>query len=203
MRLADVRKSVAQMTLAEIRQVDVGRKFSPAFAGERLPTLREVIAFARDRIRLNIELKYYGKDRGLAAKVARLIRDENFEDQCVVMSLDYDAVMEAKRHNPRLKTGHIVAYAVGNLSQLDVDVLSIRADLLSDRLLRAARRQGKQIHVWTVNDPRAMARLIEEGADNIITDDPETMVRVRREREELNDVERLVLTARHLLGLGP
>ena len=53
------------MTLDQVRGVDIGKKFSSAFAGEQVPTLAEVIALARDRIKLQIELKYY--DQGSEA----------------------------------------------------------------------------------------------------------------------------------------
>jgi glycerophosphoryl diester phosphodiesterase len=52
-----------------------------------------------------------------------------------------------------------------------------------------------------VNDADQMARFMEEGVDGIITDDPELLLRVRAEREELSDLQRLVLASRHLLGM--
>ena len=88
MRMAGDPRRISDITFAEARKLDLGRRFSPEFAGERIPTLAEVIALARGKIKLQIELKYYGKDRGLAAKVAELIRREDFEDQCEVTSLD-------------------------------------------------------------------------------------------------------------------
>ena len=113
MRLTKTSKGIHELTLAEVRRFDVGSHFDPAFAGERIPTLAEVIALARGKIKLNIELKFHGKDRRLAADVACLLREEDFEDQCVVTSLNYDGLVEVKRHNPRLQTGVIVAVALG------------------------------------------------------------------------------------------
>ena len=71
-----------------------------------------MIALARGKIKLQIELKYYGKDRGLAAKVADLIRRENFESECEVTSLDHEGLMAAKRQNPRLTVVALITYAV-------------------------------------------------------------------------------------------
>src|SRR5439155_2197348 len=71
-RVAHVPKKPGEMTLAEVKRLDIGRPFAAAFAGERVPTLAEMIAAARGRIKLNIELKFYGRDRRLAAKVADL-----------------------------------------------------------------------------------------------------------------------------------
>ena len=104
---------------------------------------------------------------------------------------------------PGVRTGFIVAHALGDVSGLEVDVLNVRADHLSDDLLREAHRRGREVHVWTVNDPREMARFIKRGVDNILTSDPDLLIRVRDEWAALSGPERLVLTSRLLLGLDP
>jgi glycerophosphoryl diester phosphodiesterase len=202
-RVAGVPRRLEELRYDEVRKLDVGSWFGPAFAGERVPTLGDVIKLCRGRIKLNIELKLYGPDRRLARKVARLVRELDFEPDCLVTSFDYDALLEVKRHNPRLRTGLIVAYALGSVSRLDVDALSVRADFLSEELRRDARRHGREVHVWTVNDAAQMARLIKRGVDNIITDDPDLLIRVRDEWANLTGTERLVLASRLLLGLNP
>jgi glycerophosphoryl diester phosphodiesterase len=201
-RVARDKRRPGAMTLAEVKALDAGSHFSPAFAGERVPTLKEVIDLARSRIRLNIELKVYGRDRRIAAAVAGLLRDEEFEDQCVVASLDYEAVRAAQRHNPRLRTAAIVTVAVGDLGRLAVDALSVNVNLATDDLLREAHGQGKEVMVWTVDDPRVATRLIERGVRNLITNDPEALVRLRDERAELSAGGRLLLAYRALLGAG-
>ena len=45
--------------------------------------------------------------------------------------------------------------------------------VLSPCLIDAAHRVGIEVHVWTVNQPLQMARLIDWGVDGIMTDDPE------------------------------
>jgi glycerophosphoryl diester phosphodiesterase len=202
-RLAGVPKRPSELTLAELQRIDIGSRFSPAFAGETVPTLAAVIDLARGRIRLNIELKSTERDpkrEALGATVADLIRSENFERDCFVTSLDHEAVAAARRRNPRLRTGEIVAAAVGDVSQLDVDVLSIRSSLITDRLLSRVHAAGKEVHAWTVDDPKAMGALIDQGIDGLITNDPVTALAVRRERQALPAWERVVLGFRRRLG---
>lgn len=202
-RVAGDPRSIGELTYDEVRKLDVGSYFDIAFVGERVPALAEVINLCRGRIRLNIELKFYGPDRRLAEAVARLVREQDFESDCLVTSFNRDALREVKRHNPRVRTGLIIAYALGDVSRLEVDALSVRADWLSDDVLRAAHRLGKEVHVWTVNDAGQMARLIKRGVDNIITDDPDILIRVRDEWANLTGTERLLLASRLLLGLDP
>src|SRR5262249_8486463 len=158
----------------------------------------EVINLCRGKIQLNVELKFFGPDQRLAQKVADLVHEQQFESDCLVTSLNYDALQEVKRHNPRLRTGLIVAHALGDVSQLEVQVLSVRADFLSDEFLRSAHRLGQEVHVWTVNDARQMTRLIKRGVDNIITSDPDLAIRVRDEWASLSGAERLVMASRLL-----
>ena len=111
MRVAGVPAEISAMTLDEVRGADIGKKFSADFAGEKVPTLAEVIALARDRIKLQIELKYYdregeqAKGRNLAVDVVRLVEREHFESQCIVSSLNYEALLEVRRCNPRIHHG--------------------------------------------------------------------------------------------------
>jgi glycerophosphoryl diester phosphodiesterase len=202
-RVAGVSRRLDELPYEEVRQLDVGSWFDPAFSGERVPTLAEVINLCRGKIRLNIELKFFGPDRRLTQKVADIVRQQNFESDCLVTSLNYDALLEAKRHNARLRTGLTVAHALGDVSRLEVDALSVRADFLSDEVLRAAHSQGREVHVWTVNDAREMTRLMKRGVDNIITSDPDLAIRVRSGWASLTGPERLVLASRLVLGLDP
>jgi glycerophosphoryl diester phosphodiesterase len=201
LRVAGDPRPIAAITLAEARKLDMGKLKGAEFAGERIATLDEVIALARGRIRLQIELKYYGKDHGLAAKVAELIRREDFEDQCEVSSLDYEGLKKAKAHNPRLKVVALVTYAVGDPGRLEVDGLSVNARVHSDRLISAARAGGKRLYVWTVDQPRDMLRYIERGVGGLVTNMPGELVRIRSERAGMTDLERRLLAARYLLGL--
>lgn len=64
----------------------------------------------------------------------------------------------------------------------DIDALQIperygRLRVLTPALLRAARRRGVEIHVWTVNEPIDMLRLVEAGVDGIVSDRADVALR--------------------------
>jgi glycerophosphoryl diester phosphodiesterase len=203
MRMGNDPRKVAELTAAEIATIDIGRKYDAKFAGERPPTLEEVIDLVRGRMRINIELKYNVPDPGLAPAVVELLRREDFLDQVVITSLDYAALKQVESLAPRLRTGHIVTAAVGNVVRTEADFLSLNAARATPSLIRRAHAAGKEVHVWTVNEPELMLRMIERGVDNVITDDPSLLVRVMQERKGLTRAEILGLRLRVLFSRPP
>ena len=203
MRMGGDPRRVADLTAAEVATIDIGLKRGPQFAGEHAPTLAEVIDLVRGRMKINIELKYNVPDPGLAPAVVELLRREDFIDQVVITSLDYTALKQVKSIEPRLKTGHIVTAAVGDVLRTEAGFLSLNSAKATTSLVRRARAAGKEVAVWTVNDPEVMLRMIERGVDNIITDNPALLVRVMRERAALSKAEILGLRLRVLFEKPP
>src|SRR5262249_58199917 len=62
-RVAGVSRRLDELSYDEVRKLDVGSWFDPVFAGERGPTLEEVIDLFPRRIKLNIQLKVFGPGR--------------------------------------------------------------------------------------------------------------------------------------------
>jgi len=203
MRLGGDPRKVVELTLSELAGIDVGRKYAAAFAGETVPRLEDVIALVRGRMKINVELKYNVPDPGLAAAVLDLLQRENFLDQVVITSLDYAALREVERLEPSMTTGHIVTAVVGDVVRTEADFLSLNSARATASLIRHAHAAGKDIHVWTVNTPEAMVRMIERGVDNIITDDPALLARVMAERRTRSRAELLGLRLRVLFATAP
>ncbi|UCC73700.1 MAG: glycerophosphoryl diester phosphodiesterase membrane domain-containing protein [Gemmatimonadota bacterium] len=193
MRVAGVDRKIWHITHAELADVDVGGLFAPHFAGERLPTLREAIAVARGRIKLNIELKFNGHNVALAERVVEILEDEGFTTAALVSSLRRDGLLKVRALNPSLQTGYMIYQARGDVARLDVDFLSLSKRLVTRDLVRSVQGAGKEVHVWTVDDPRRMSALIDLGVDNITTNEPAALRAVIEARMALSDAEKLVL----------
>jgi glycerophosphoryl diester phosphodiesterase len=203
MRMGGDPRRVAELAAADIAAIDIGHKYHAKFAGEVPPTLAEVIRLVRGRMKLNIELKYNVPDPGLAPAVIELLRREQFLDDVVITSLDYAALKQVEGIEPRLRTGHIVTASVGNVLRTEADFLSLSSAQATASLVRRAHRAGKEVHVWTVNSPEVVVRMIERGVDNIITDDPALVARVVRDRSALENAEILGLRLRVLFAEPP
>jgi glycerophosphoryl diester phosphodiesterase len=186
MRLGGDPRKVGDITLAELELVDIGSRKDPAFAGEHVPTLQQVIDAARGKLKLNIELKYNRPDSMLVPEVLRIVRDNA-------------ALEDVERRAPEFRTGMIVTKAVGVTTALPVDFLSVNQAAVTKDLLERAEAAGKEVHAWTVNTPDDMVHMIELGVDNLITDFPAEAVAVRRERAGMTSAEKLALRLQRVL----
>lgn len=166
---------VAQLTLAEVRAQDAGAWFGPQWRGERVPTLDEVLTFARGRLPLNLELKPDGRPLQLLDEVLRALERNDAAGHCLVTSFDADLIDELKARAPGQAAGYI--FGAGELPgwafSAKVEVLSAEHTLVDAAFCEFATAAGKAVHVWTVDDPAAMRRFADLGVDAVITNHPE------------------------------
>ena len=202
MKLAGVDLKVWDATLEDLAGIDIGSWYDPAYGAERTPLLRDVLERARGRSKVLIELKYYGHDEDLENRVIGIVEAAGMADQVATMSLSYPAVQKMLALRPDWRSGVLAATAVGDLAGLEGDFVAVNAGTASPRLARAVAEQGKDLYVWTVNDPLEMSRMISMGADGLITDEPALARQVLAARAGLNTAERLVLWVTQTLGLS-
>ncbi|MEM1431728.1 MAG: glycerophosphodiester phosphodiesterase family protein [Pseudomonadota bacterium] len=201
MKLAGVPTKVWDVTAAELAEIDIGAWFGPDYAGERTPTLADVLEVAEGRGRVLIELKYYGHDVDLAARVAAVVDAAGMADQVAAMSLSPPQAARMKAVRPDWQVGLLAATALGRLEEVDADFLAVNAAIATPRLIRGAQAAGKPVYVWTVNDAPAMARTAGLGISDLITDRPGLAREVLADLAELSPAERAALALADRLGL--
>lgn len=201
MRTSGVAAKVWEVSDEELATIDIGSYFDPAFAAERVPTLLEVLQLARGRIRVFIELKYYGHDRELEASVVNIVEESDMAGEIVVMSLERAGLEKMRRMRPDWTYGLLTTVAVGDLTRLDLAFLAVNARTARLSLVRNAHRRGMHVHVWTVDDPVQMTVMLSRGVDGLITNEPALAVQVRDLREALGPVGRLVVWGAGEAGL--
>lgn len=183
-------------TRQDLDAIDVGSWFDRSFASERVPTLEEVLLAAGDRARVNIELKYYGRDVALEERVVEIVERTRMTDRVVVMSLKYDRIQKIRAMRPDWTYGLLTTVNLGDATRFDVDFLAVNALTATRGFVERAHRAGLEVYVWTVNDPYLMSALMSRNVDGIITDDPGLAREVLRIRAGMDPVQRL------LVGIG-
>jgi glycerophosphoryl diester phosphodiesterase len=192
-RVFGINRRIWEVTYDELKDLDCGGWFSPKFSDQRLATLSQVIEAVKGRARLNIELKFNGHEQKLASEVVRIVREHDFAGDCILTSLDYDGIRQARVAGPGIRTGVIVTSALGDITTLETDLLSISAAVATRDLISRARRRNLEVHVWTVNDVPLMNTMISMGVDNIITDDPKLLGELRRQWSGLSNLKKALL----------
>src|SRR5881409_2974954 len=165
-RTTDGTGAVCDRTLAEIRRLDTGAWFGPAFRGTRVPTLTEVLAAVG--LPVNVELKPVGDD-GLEARALAVV---------VFSSFDAGALERLSARTTRATLAVLwdqgpVADAVARARRVGARALHLRKDRTSPDALAAAAAAGLPVRAWTVNERGEMDRLVAAGVEGIFTDFPE------------------------------
>ena len=202
MKLAGVPLKVWDATMEDVAEIDIGSWFGPEYASERTPTLQEVLEAAKGKSKVIIELKYYGHDVDLENRVAAIVEGMEMEDDIATMSLKYPAVQKMKALRPDWRAGVLAATAVGDLTGLEGDFLAVNSNLATPGLVRRIHEAGKDIYVWTVNDPLQMSAMASMGVDGLITDRPAMAREVLRVRAEMGPGERLLLWLATTFGMS-
>jgi len=200
MKVAGVDLKIWNATRDDLQAIDIGSWFGAEFGSERVPYLREVLELADGNAKVMIELKYYGHDEDLEQRVVDLVEELGVVDNIVVMSLKYEAVKKVRALRPDWTVGLLTATAVGDLTKLDVDFFAVNTGLATGRFIRRAHARGKDVYIWTVNDPVRMFDMMNFGVDGIITDEPGLARSVIERRAELSSVERLLVGIAFFFG---
>jgi glycerophosphoryl diester phosphodiesterase len=193
LRVFGIKKGIWELTYDELKDLDSGGWFSSDFSDQRLQTLDQVIKAVKGRAKLNIELKFNGHQEKLATEVVRIVRENNFANQCILTSLDYDGLRRAKAAGPEIRAGMIVTSALGDITKLETDLLSVSASAVTRDLIDRAHQKNLEVHVWTVNEVAPMNRLIGMGVNSIITDNPKLLGEVITERADRSHAEIILL----------
>lgn len=176
-RLAGIEKEIGELTIQEIQKLEVGSWFDLKFKGEPIPTLSDVVDFVRGKIKLNIELKTTGHEKQLAERLLNIVKEKNFEKECFFTSFDYSQIKRIKELDPSIRTGLIFKTIPNsiNIYKSDFEILSVDYSLVNEEFIRHAFSNGKEVHVWTVNNEDEMKRLIELNVTSIITNYPDKL----------------------------
>jgi glycerophosphoryl diester phosphodiesterase len=193
-RTAGVARKVWELTYTEIRTLPLGAKSAPEFRHEVTPTLAEVLAVTSNRIRVNIELKYYGSHQPrLAERVVEAVRARQMTNQVIIQCLEYEPLQEVRRLAPEIPIGYLLSVNASHPGRLKVDFLGAELSRVNGPFLQAAHRRGQRVHVWTVDKAKDMDRLIALGVDDLITNEPAEALRRVRAYQELSSPERTLL----------
>jgi glycerophosphoryl diester phosphodiesterase len=201
-RTTNGRGPIRARTLAELRALDAGFRFSPdggrtfpfRGAGMVVPTLREVLDAFPDTPMV-VEVKQV--DPPIEEELAQVLQATGGDDRALVFSLHQEPVDRFRRAARGLPTGfgpYEVADFLHRVNAGDWDgfrpaglALAVPVhwhgtQIVSRDFVAAAHSHGCEVYVWTINQAREMHSLLDLGVDGLITDFPERLTEVLAER---------------------
>lgn len=183
-RTTNGKGAVHDLTLSDLRRLDAGSWFGSEYAGEKIPTLEELLEFSKKHdVVFYLELKPAGSWGGEHALVGAL-RQSGEIPRAVVISFDPAVVLNLRKIEPTLMTGLLFDGQIEKPIQKAVEIgarqLVARGDLVTPALLSEARKHDLQVVCWTVNHPAHMRMLIAAGVNGIMSDYPDRLVTVNR-----------------------
>lgn len=163
--LAGVKARVNQLTFQELSKLRIHGK-------ARIPTLREVLALAKGRLYVDIEIKVPGVEQ----EVVDALRELDMIGEAIVTSFLPSTLEQVKKIEPHVEVGVL-------LEEWDDEYLEIAQklgavailpsyEIVTQELADKIKSKGYSIITWTVNSPEEALKLLSLGVDGIITDDP-------------------------------
>jgi glycerophosphoryl diester phosphodiesterase len=161
-----------------LSQLDAGAWHSAAYAGEPLPTLRNIAAFIRaNDCAINIEIKPVSGTDAHTGEVIANLAAQLWTDSAIkpLLSSFSEVALEAAYYaQPSLPRALLVNRIPDNwrakLERLSCVALDCNVIFLSDEQVRAVKTAGYKLLVYTCNDSERAAKLLALGVDGIITD---------------------------------
>ncbi|MDI5984183.1 glycerophosphodiester phosphodiesterase family protein [Halomonas sp. M4R5S39] len=184
-RCSDGRARLVDLDLPRARRLDTGAWFCDRFRGERMATLREMLALIEELgMGLNLELKVT-RGRNPAALVDSVLPTllDALPPERLILSSFHDGALARAREladSSRLALG-VLFEGIGREWQsrcAAVDAYSVHANWkrLSQRGAHAVREAGYHLLCYTANDPTAFAHQWAWGVESVISDDPACFV---------------------------
>jgi glycerophosphoryl diester phosphodiesterase len=180
---------VDSMPLEEVRALDAGAWFtsplSESFAGERIPTLDEIVRFAKETdVIFYLEIKS-DSTWGVEHAVVAALRDTGEAARALILSFDPATLISVNRLDQTMMTGYLCEHPSNDLVERTVRAgarqIAPRGDLVTPEMVKKAHQAGLQVVAWTINEPDQMRRLITAGVDGIMSDYPDRLVSVLKE----------------------
>jgi glycerophosphoryl diester phosphodiesterase len=192
-RLTDGAGNILDLDFVYLRSLNASAHFPGGWPTcEQIPTLCEVLALAKGRIKVYIEIKrskkdgVYGRYPNIAEAVVREVRALRMLQEVLIISFDWDMLLLVRALEPALQTGVLVssetwdihvekalAVLVKRVRTLGVSWINMDYRLFTPTIRDGLYRQGLKLGLWTVNTGEEMQSLASVGIDSLTTDRPD------------------------------
>ncbi len=185
-------KKVTEMTLAEVRTLDVGAYMGEKWKGTQCPTLDEALELFKGSGCIPvIEVKQFGTEKA----ISDALHKHGMVLECAIVSFNHESIRRMQEYCPG-----IYAYRNGGARKGMTDEEYVQwfvesqkdcpykvanpswGDMKNARTVRLLKEAGFIVSTWIVNDPKLMNELLDAGIDTMTTNRPAVFVEVMKDR---------------------
>lgn len=166
-----INKKVSDLNYSQIETLDIGRRVSQRYAGEKVPRIEEVLDVCKNKIKINLELKE-GIDHEMIDDLMELVRKKGMKKQVFFTSLNIRDIEYIENKDSTFDTGLIYFIKLGNYGSVDADYMIMEEREATDSNIKKLHKKGKKVIVWTVNTQESIDKFSKMDVDGIITDYP-------------------------------
>ncbi|MCQ2481532.1 MAG: hypothetical protein MJ121_05390 [Clostridia bacterium] len=189
-KLSNGKGRVSKLYYEQLQTYDFGSWFGSRYENTTIPTLKEFLDVMKDTNAgiIDIELKpVSGNDLSFVAELLYEAEKAGLTDKLLISSFDYKILNKVKSLNENVKVGFLYpragVKAIKDWVKSPIDMaLRFNFDYLlpfmgytSEALIRKAHKMGLKVAPWTINEITDAHKLIQWGADGLITDYPNIM----------------------------
>ena len=180
---------LTEMTLPQLKKLDAGSWKDAKYAGERIPTLAELLAKHKNtKCAPVIEIKM----EGISREVVDAIREAGMVDRAVVIAFSANVVKEVRAIEPKLRCAWLSSKEIAGTpaeqaqwiadqaAACDTKIVNIGYAMLSEEVIAELHQRGFTVWTWTVDEPAIADALMRWGIDGITTNHPDMVVKRQR-----------------------
>lgn len=174
-RTTNGKGEVKNHTFNEIRSLDAGTRFSPAFSGTRVPTFDEALDLARNRINVYVDTKDADPQQLVDAIVRHDMQDHVVVYGSPFLLYEVHKILPALRLMPEAQNPDVSRFL---LRSMPIPVFAFDASDFNKLTIQVAKEARAQVFVDRLDEadtPESWQKAIEEGADGIQTNRPEAL----------------------------
>ncbi|MDP8024039.1 MAG: glycerophosphodiester phosphodiesterase [Nitrososphaeria archaeon] len=172
---------IKEMTLEQIKSLDAGIKFSPKYAGTKVPTLSEVFERYREKFLYKVEIKHsYEYYPGIEEKVLETIEKFHLKKNVQIISFDFNALKRIRELDRDIDVGLIIEgrprWFVDIAKKLEAKWIQAFQGLVysKDDVIELHKKEVK-LGLWTVNEIKDIRKFCEMEVDDLTGDYPDRL----------------------------
>ena len=180
-RTCGVDRKLNDMTLREIKELDAGGRFDPRFAGERVPTLEELLVQARAMrpdIILGVEIKDMREET--CDRTVSLLKQYGFFDRCVFYAFNARIIRYLKTAHSARTMGYpdfqMAEFAPDSYDYYDE--IGINMKIMRSEIFPVYRDKGMKMHIYCADTEEDVRDAVAHGASFITANEIEPLLKV-------------------------